>query len=53
LLSKLAHTAWLVYPAASPDLCVLTFSFFFFSLFMGLQTFLFFIFLSSHSIFKL
>jgi hypothetical protein len=46
LLSKLAHTAWFVYPAVSPDLCVLTFSFFFFSLFMGLPTFFFF--LSSH-----
>lgn len=45
LLSKLAHTARHVYPAISPDLCVLTFSFFFFSLFMGLQTFFFFFFI--------
>lgn len=48
LLSKLAHTARLVYPAVSPDLCALTFFFFFFSLFMGLQNFFIFYFLSSH-----
>jgi hypothetical protein len=56
LLSKLAHTAWFVYPAVSPDLCVLTFSLFLFSLFMGLPTFFFFFIQSlsnSHSIFKL
>jgi hypothetical protein len=41
LLSKLAHTARLVYPAASPDLCVLTFPFFFFFFF-------FFLFFFSH-----
>lgn len=34
LLSKLAHTSWLVYPAASPDLCVLTIAFFFFFSFL-------------------
>jgi hypothetical protein len=42
LLSKLANTTQLVYPAASPELCALTFSFFLF--FMGLQWF----FLSIH-----